>query len=206
MCDTPPDFSPGDATPLAPAADPPVPSPTTVHSSPAMVADSVPAAGVAPTTPPWLLGPDTPVPPACPSANACPVCMCDVHTSGQGPEMPFAWPNCQHRRHRLPGSLGRQRAALALPILSGAVAAASSGTVPTGVPCAWSGDAKPGAGARHYVGQPPANSGSAPTSSCVASLLPAHLPCRLGPSRVAGSVAGTARPPYALGARTPPGG
>ena len=85
------------------------------------------------------------------------------------------------------------------------MAAASSGTVPTGVPCAWSGDAKPGAGARHYVGQPPANSGSAPTSSCVASLLPAHLPCRLGPSRVAGSVAGTARPPYALGARSPPG-
>ena len=91
MCDTPPDYSPGDTTPLAPTASrPPIPSPETVCSSPVEVA---------PTTPPWLLGPDTPVPPACPSANACPVCICDVHASGQGPETPFAWPNCQHRLH-----------------------------------------------------------------------------------------------------------
>ena len=80
MCDAPPDYSPGDATPLAPTAGPPPPSPTTVHSSPALPSGSVPAPDAALTTPPWLLGPDTPVPPACPSANACPVCVCGVHT------------------------------------------------------------------------------------------------------------------------------
>ena len=46
----------------------------------------------------------------------------------------------------------------------------------------------------------PANSGSTPTYSCVALLLPAHFPCRLGTGRVRRGVAGTARRPYALGA------
>ena len=44
--------------------------------------------------------------------------------------------------------------------------------------------------------QPPANTRPTPAPSCVAPMLPAHLPCRLCAGRITGSVAGTARPPH----------
>ena len=38
---------------------------------------NTPPPDAAPSTPPWLLGPDAPCPPEQPSAQACPVCFCD---------------------------------------------------------------------------------------------------------------------------------
>ena len=40
-------------------------------------ATNTPPPDAAPSTPPWLLGPDAPCPPEQPSAQACPVCFCD---------------------------------------------------------------------------------------------------------------------------------
>ena len=100
MCDTPPDYSPAEATPLA--------SPPSVHSSPALPGGSVPATDVAsatsrqaaaPTTPPWLLGNDAPSPQACPSTDACLVCLCEFPSHAHGPETPFLWPGCGHALH-----------------------------------------------------------------------------------------------------------
>ena len=108
MCDTPPDYSPAEATPLAPSAGLPLPSPPSLHSSPALPGGSVPATDVAsatsrqaaaPTTPPWLLGNDAPSPQACPSTDACPVCLCEFPSHAHGPETPFLWPGCGHALH-----------------------------------------------------------------------------------------------------------
>ena len=53
----------------------------------------------APTTPPWLLGNDAPSPQACPSTDACPVCLCEFPSHAHGPETPFLWPGCGHALH-----------------------------------------------------------------------------------------------------------
>ena len=78
MADTPPDYSPGDATPAAPASESPA---------------------AAPSTPPWLLSNTAPSPPACPSTDACPVCLCEFPSHAHGPESPFHWPSCGHTLH-----------------------------------------------------------------------------------------------------------
>ena len=82
--------SPGDATPLAPTAGPPPPSPTTVHSSPALPSGSVPApdAALQPHLGSWALTRSR--------QHALPQ---DVHTSGRSPELPCSWPTCQQRLH-----------------------------------------------------------------------------------------------------------
>ena len=96
MANTPPDYSPGEATPVAPALghDPASISAVTVPDSPQL---HTPAA--APSTPPWLLGNDAPSPPACPSTDACLVCLCDFPSHPQGPETPVHWPLCGHALH-----------------------------------------------------------------------------------------------------------
>ena len=96
MANTPPDYSPGEATPVAPALghDPASISAVTVPDSLHL---HTPAA--APSTPPWLLGNDAPLPPACPSTDACLVCLCDFPSHPQGPETPFHWPLCGHALH-----------------------------------------------------------------------------------------------------------
>ena len=93
MADTPPDYSPAEVTPAAPVSglDAASVSAGTVPDSPHL---STPAA--APSTPPWLLSRDAPSPPACPSTDACPVCLCDFPSHPQGPETPFRWPSCGH--------------------------------------------------------------------------------------------------------------
>ena len=95
MTETPPDYSPGDTTPVAPALGPHAAS-TNVVSVPASPDVTPPAA--APSTPPWLLSSDAPSPPACPSTDACPVCLCEFPSHAHGPEMP-SWPRCGHALH-----------------------------------------------------------------------------------------------------------
>ena len=96
MTETPPDYSPGDTTPVAPALGPHAAS-ANVVSVPASPDVTPPAA--APSTPPWLLSSDAPSPPACPSTDACPVCLCEFPSHAHGPEMPFSWPRCGHALH-----------------------------------------------------------------------------------------------------------
>ena len=86
-------------------AEPPG-SPHTVNSSdgPAtprapQTVGSSPQGQPAPSTPPWLRQAGAPNPPACPSASACPVCMCDVESHAEGPESSFTWPVCNHALH-----------------------------------------------------------------------------------------------------------
>jgi len=75
MCDTPPDYSPRDATPLAPVADPPTASPTAVHSSPR----------TRPLQPRRGSSARNPGPASLLLRKRLPW---DVHASGQGPELP----------------------------------------------------------------------------------------------------------------------
>ena len=51
------------------------------------------------STPQWLRRAGTPVPPACPATDACPLCFCDAEPGGRGPEAAFAWPQCAHVLH-----------------------------------------------------------------------------------------------------------
>ena len=94
---TPPDYSPGETTPVAPALGPHAALLANVVSVPASPDVTPPAA--APSTPPWLLSSDAPSPPACPSTDACPVCLCEFPSHAHGPEMPFSWPRCGHALH-----------------------------------------------------------------------------------------------------------
>ena len=68
-------------------------------TTPAAPAANTPPPDAAPSTPPWLLGPEAPCPPEQPSAQACPVCLCDLSSGAVGPEALFPWPICQHRMH-----------------------------------------------------------------------------------------------------------
>ena len=36
---------------------------------------------------------------ACPSTDACPVCLCEFPSHAHGPESPFHWPSCCHALH-----------------------------------------------------------------------------------------------------------
>ena len=94
MAETPLDYSP-DATPLAPA--PATATRELVNLVPSSPEGCTPP--VAPSTPDWLLNRNAPSPPACPSTDACPVCLCEFPTHPAGPETPFLWPGCGHALH-----------------------------------------------------------------------------------------------------------
>ena len=56
-----------------------------------------PEAGPAPGTPEWLRRPNTAQQRH--SGSNCPVCLCTVDPTGQGPESCFQWPVCDHQLH-----------------------------------------------------------------------------------------------------------
>ena len=90
MTETPPDYSPGETTPVAPTLGPHAPSANVVSVRPSP--DVTPLAAV-PSTPPWLLSHDAPS--RMPARFEFP-----SHAHGpENPEMPFSWPHCGHALH-----------------------------------------------------------------------------------------------------------